>query len=171
MEKRRYRSLVGLSLVAAISGCAQVKQYSPQPVQAQYTLSGLPASIVRVEVVDMRAERRDSAQLVQAVKHQLQVALSQRAAQHTHGLYTLEVDIIEHRSYFTLGNWNASTRFHVKLKNPQGTVLESWDADGSAHRSNMWGYSTANAVSQDAYNLAIANMMADLSDAVIGRDQ
>ena len=38
-----------------------------------------------------------------------------------------------------------------------------WEAVGMAHRSNMFGYATAEAVSQDAYEIPIADLMSSLS--------
>jgi hypothetical protein len=77
--------------------------------------------------------------------------------------YRLNIDIIEHRSFFTLGNWNASTKLRIKLIDPKNNIVGNWSAEGNAHRSNMWGYATAKAVSQDAYNIAVADMMSTLS--------
>ena len=42
-------------------------------------------------------------------------------------------------------------------------IIGNWNVEGDAHRSNMWGYATAKAVSQDSYNIAIADMMSTLS--------
>ncbi len=42
-------------------------------------------------------------------------------------------------------------------------MFGNWSAEGNAHRSNMAGYATAKAVSQDAYNISIADMMSTLS--------
>ena len=150
-------------LIVALTGCAQTKQYTPQPIGTQYRLAGMPSDFVRVQVNDLRAEKENSEQLIQAIKGQILSALSPAKIVGNRPLYNLQVDIIEHRSFFTLGNWNASTKLRIKLMDPKGNIIGNWNADGNAHRSNMWGYATAKAVSQDAYNIAIADMMSTLS--------
>ncbi len=150
-------------LIVALTGCAQTKQYTPQPIGTQYRLAGMPSDLVRVQVNDLRAEKENSEQLIQAIKGQILSALSPARIAGNRSLYNLQVDIIEHRSFFTLGNWNASTKLRIKLIDPKGNIIGNWNAEGNAHRSNMWGYATAKAVSQDAYNIAIADMMSTLS--------
>lgn len=162
--KRNIFQFVFLSLfIVAITGCAQTKQYAPQPIGTQYNLTGMPADLVRVQVNDLRAEKENSEQLTQAIKGQILSALSPEKIAGNRSFYNLQVDIIEHRSFFTLGNWNASTKLRIKLIDPQSNIIGNWRAEGNAHRSNMWGYATAKAVSQDAYNIAVADMMSTLS--------
>jgi hypothetical protein len=149
--------------IVLITGCAQTKNYTPQPIGTQYNLSGMPDDLVRVQVNDLRAEREHSEQLSQGLKGQIMSALSQEKITGNRVLYNLHIDIIEHRSFFTLGNWNASTKLRIKLIDPKNNMVGNWNAEGNAHRSNMWGYATARAVSQDAYNIAVADMMSTLS--------
>lgn len=150
-------------LIVVLTGCAQTKQYTPQPIGTQYNLAGMPVDLVRVQVNDLRAEKENSEQLTQAIKGQILSALSPEKIDGNPSFYNLQVDIIEHRSFFTLGNWNASTKLRIKLIDPQSNLIGNWRAEGNAHRSNMWGYTTAKAVSQDAYNIAVADMMSTLS--------
>lgn len=150
-------------LIIVIAGCSQTKQYTPQPIGTQYNLSGMPADIVRVQVNDLRAERENSEPLVQGIKGQILSALSEDKITGNRSLYSLNIDIIEHRSFFTLGNWNASTKFRIKLIDPKNNMVGNWKAEGKAQRSNLWGNSTAKDVSQDAYNIAVADMMSVLS--------
>ena len=103
---------------------------------------------------------RDPA-LVSAIQSQISNALLERAV--THRRYTLTVDVIEHRSYFTLGNWNASTRLKWRVQQGNGSILREGVSVGEGHRSNMAGYLTAGAVSQDAFNVAMADLMSSLS--------
>lgn len=163
MKKHFYRFSFFFILIAAFAGCAQTKQYTPQPIGTQYNLSGMPSDIVRVQVNDLRAEKENSEQLIQAIKGQILSALSSNKIAGNRSLYNLKIDIIEHRSFFTLGNWNASTKLRIKLIDPQNNIVGNWNAEGNAHRSNMWGYATAKAVSQDAYSIAVADMMSNLS--------
>lgn len=150
-------------LTVVLVGCAQTKQYTPQPIGTQYYLTGIPADLVRIQVNDLRAEKENSEQLTQAIKGQILSALSQEKIDGNRSLYNLHIDIIVHRSFFTLGNWNASTKLRIKLIDPKNNIVGNWNAEGTAHRSNMWGYATAKAVSQDAYNIAVADMMSTLS--------
>ena len=150
-------------LIVFLSGCAQTKQYTPQPIGTQYNLTNIPADLVRVQVNDLRAEKENSEELIQAIKGQILNALSKEKITGDRSLYNLHIDVIEHRSFFTLGNWNASTKFRIKLIDPNKSIIGNWNAEGNAHRSNMWGYATAKAVSQDSYNIAIADMMSNLS--------
>jgi len=150
-------------VIVTFAGCAQTKQYAPQPIGTRYILSGMPSEIVRVQVNDLRAEKENSEQLIQAIKGQILSALSSDKIAGNQSLYNLKIDIIEHRSYFTLGNWNASTKFRIKLLDSQNNIIGNWNAEGNAQRSNMLGYATAKAVSQDAYNIAVADMMSNLS--------
>jgi len=156
-------NLLLLIIIVFLSGCAQTKHYVPQPIKAQYSLTGIPADIVSVNVNDLRAERINSIQLTQIIKAQIINALSTKKQNVNLPHYDLHIDIIEHRSFFTLGNWNASTKLRVKLMNSKNNIIGSWNAVGNAHRSNLAGYATAKAVSQDAYNIAIADMMSSLS--------
>lgn len=156
-------------LIVAITGCAQTKQYTPQSIVSQYTLTGMPSELVRIQVNDFRAEKENSEQLIQAIKGQILSALSPVKIAGSRDLYVLQVDIIEHRSFFTLGNWNASTKLRIKLIDSQNIMIGNWSAEGNAHRSNMWGYTTAKAVSQDSYNIAIADMMSNLSTVSLMR--
>ncbi len=167
MRKKVSFAFLYILFLVIITGCAQTKQYAPQPVGNQYVLSGMPADLVRVEVNDLRAERENSEQLIQGIKGQILSALSTEKITGNRTMYSLNIDIIEHRSFFTLGNWNASTKLRIKLLNSKNNLVGNWTAVGSAHRSNMWGYATTKAVSQDAYNIAIADMMSTLSTVSI----
>ncbi len=157
-------------LIVTPAGCAQTKQYTLQPIGTKYSLTGMPADLVRVQINDFRAEKENSEQLTQTIKGQILSVLSPEEITGNRSFYNLNIDIIEHRSFFTLGNWNASTKLRIKLIDSKGTIIGNWNAEGNAHRSNMWGYATAKAVSQDAYNIAIADMMSLLSAVSLGKD-
>lgn len=150
-------------ILAFLTGCAQTKQYTPNPVEAQYILEGMPSEIVRVQVNDLRAEKENSEQLIKIIKGQVLSALSPEKIIGNHLLYNLQINIIEHRSFATSGNWNAVTKLRIKLIDSQNNIIGNWEALGNTQRHNMWGYATAKAVSQDAYNIAIADMMSNLS--------
>lgn len=169
MKKYFHLFLFTSILIVILAGCAQTKQYTPEPIGTQYSLSGMPSDLVRVQVKDLRADKENSEQLIQAIKGQILSALSSEKITGIQSLYNLQIDIIEHRSFFTLGNWNASTKLRIKLIDPKNNIIGNWNAEGNAHRSNMWGYATAKAVSQDAYNIAIADMMSTLSAVTLKR--
>jgi len=71
--------------------------------------------------------------------------------------------VIEHRSFFTLGNWNALTRLKGRVQQGNGSILREGVSLGEGHGSNMAGYLTAAAVSQDSFNVAMADPMSSLS--------
>ncbi len=150
-----------------VNSCAQTKQYTPRPAAANYQLPGLPANIVTVQVNDLRPDANTDDGLQKILKGQVMAALSAEPSYQTANRYVLAVDIVEHRSFFTLGNWNASTHFRIRLGDASGNAVGQWDARGTAHRSNMWGYATAEAVSQDSYNIAVADMMSILSSVSV----
>lgn len=150
-----------------IVGCAQTKQYTPNIATVSYQLQGLPANIVRVKVNDLRPETSPSDGLKEVLRGQITAALSQEPTKVEAKDYTIIVDIIENRSFFTLGNWNASTRLRVKLVDKAGAIIGQWDAVGGARRSKLWGSATAKAVAQDSYNIAVADMMSSLSQVSV----
>jgi hypothetical protein len=152
-----------LALGVLFSGCAQTRQFTPSAAPARYQLHGLPTNIVEVQVNDLRPEQSAGDALSQVLKAQLVTALSPDPAPAATTHCRLTVDVIEHRAFFTLGNWNASTRFRARLFEASGKTLGQWEATGSASRSNMFGYATAEAVSQDSYNIAVADLLSSLT--------
>jgi hypothetical protein len=162
MVKLLSRTIV-LYLIATqpvvLFGCAQTRQFTPTPTTVRIELQGLPANVVEVQVNDLRGGLTESDSVGQALRAELVRSLSSSPAAPVKSKYRLTLDLIEHRSFFTLGNWHASTRLRVRLSDPSGTSLGQWDASGSAHRSNTWGYVTAEAVSQDSYNIAVADLI------------
>jgi hypothetical protein len=157
------RFLLLLALGALLSVCAQTRQFTPSAAQARYQLHGLPANIVEVQVNDLRPEQSAGDTLPQVLKAQLVTSLSPNPAPVATTHYRLTVDVIEHRAFFTLGNWNASTRLRARLIDASGKALGQWEATGSANHSNMFGYATAKAVSQDSYNIAVADLLSSLT--------
>jgi hypothetical protein len=149
--------LAGVTLL----GCAQTGSYAPNSVTASYRLDNFSKSNLQIVVRDLRAERSNSMELISAIQSQISNALTERPTAHSH--YTLTVDVIEHRSFFTLGNWNASTRLKWRVQQSNGSILREGVSVGEGHRSNMAGYLTAGAVSQDAFNVAMADLMSSLS--------
>lgn len=168
----RFRSIIFVLLVVymVISACAQTKFYTPQPDAVSYHLDGLPADVVFVTVNDLRPNSDNDDGLANVLKIQLSEAFSLHPSKQLTNRYTVTVDIIDHRSFFTLGNWNASTRFRIRLENSMGKILGQWEAVGSAQHSNtwnLWGDSTAEEVSQESYNSAVSDMMSYLSQVTV----
>jgi hypothetical protein len=157
------RFLFLLALGALLSGCAQTRQFTPSAAPARYQLHGLPANIVEVQVNDLRPEQSAGDALSQVLKAQLVTSLSPDPAPAATLHCRLIIDVIEHRAFFTLGNWNASTRLRARLFEASGKALGQWEATGSSSRSNMFGYATAKAVSQDSYNIAVADLLSSLT--------
>jgi hypothetical protein len=155
------RRATAMLVCTVFSGCAQTGFYAPKPVTAAYRLENFSKSNLQIVVRDLRAERSNSVELISAIQSQISNALAEKASGHNR--YTLTVDVIEHRSFFTLGNWNASTRLKWRVQQANGSVLRESVSVGEGHRSNMAGYLTARAVSQDAFNVAMADLMSSLS--------
>src|SRR5262245_18978156 len=109
------RLLFLLALGALLSGCAQTRQFTPSATPARYQLHGLPANIVEVQVNDLRPEQSAGDALPQFLKTQLVTSLSPDPAPEATPHCRLIVDVIEHRAFFTLGNWNAATRLRARL--------------------------------------------------------
>lgn len=162
---RRNLSLTVLAILflGVVLGCAQTMQPSPQPVHPTFRLEGLPRNLVKVEVRDLRIEKSGSEGLAATLQETIRAALSDRPATRAQSKYTLRVDVIECRAYFTLGNWNGLTRLRASLVSPKGETLGHWEARGDAHRSNLFGYDTAKAVANDAYQAALVDLLSLLS--------
>src|SRR5207249_10913233 len=146
---------------AFLLGCAQTGSYAPKPVTATYRLDNFSRASLQVVVRDLRAERDNSDALVSAIQSQILNALPEKATSGNH--YTLTVDVVEDRSFFTLGNWNAATRLKWRVQRANGSIVREGISVGEGRRSNMAGYLTAGAVSQDAFNIAMADLMSSLS--------
>ena len=146
---------------AFLVGCAQTGSYAPKPITATYRLDNFSRASLQVVVRDLRAERTNSDALVSAIQSQILNALTEKASGGNQ--YTLTVDVVEHRSFFTLGNWNALTRLKWRVQRANGSIVQQGLSVGEGHRSNMAGYLTAGAVSQDAFNVAMADLMSSLS--------
>jgi len=151
----------------ALSGCATTAAYTPNPTQTKQVLRGLPASAVAVEINDLRPDVDASDATCQVLRSQVVSALSPEPIADASVRFTLNIDIIEHRSFFTFGNWNASTRLRARLTDSVGGVRSQWEATGSGRRSNMFGYATAKAVSQDSYNIAVADLFSQLTSVSV----
>lgn len=153
--------IVNIFCIFTIVGCAQVKNYSPNALSKSYTLTNFPRNKTEVNVNDFRANSSDDGyNLCNMIKQQIESSLSTNQTKYS---YIISVDIIEHKSFFTLGNWNAEILFRVNITTSSGNEIALFDVTGRASLSNMWGYSTAKAVSQEAYNLAISDLMSKLS--------
>ena len=102
------RPATAVLVCTVLLGCAQTGSYAPNPVTASYRLDNFSKSNLQIVVRDLRAERGNSIELISAIQSQISNALTQRPSAHSH--YTLTVDVIEHRSFFTLGNWKLLQR-------------------------------------------------------------
>lgn len=98
----RRKSIALAGLATLVIGCAQTGSYAPEPITATYSLDNFSRENLQVVVRDLRAERDNSDALILAIQSQISNSLAERAP--THNRYTLTVDVIEHRSFFTLGN-------------------------------------------------------------------
>ena len=161
------RTIARVGIFPLLFGCAQTASYAPSPVTATYRLDNFSRANLQVVVRDLRAERNNSDALVSAIQSQILNSLTANATVPIR--YSLTVDVIEHRSFFTLGNWNAITRLKWRVQRGNGSIVREGISIGEGHRANMAGYLTAGAVSQDAFNVAMADLMSSLSAIPTGR--
>jgi hypothetical protein len=97
-----------------------------------------------VVINDLRAERgRSSVPLTTTLYTTITNSLSGSAGARDGAL---TIDVTEHRSFFTLGNWHGVTRLKWRL-DASGKRIAEGESIGQASRSNLLGYATANAVS------------------------
>ena len=157
----RFRAIAITGLLMLLTGCAQTTSYAPKPITAAYRLDNFSKGNFQVVVRDLRADRGNSDALISAIQSQVLNSLSGGATARNH--FKLSVDVIEHRSFFTAGNWSASTRLKWRVQRENGSMIGEGVSVGEGHRSNMAGYLTAGAVSQDAFNVAMADLMSSLS--------
>lgn len=163
MKLQNSKLLVALAALILSYGCAQTMQPTPEPVSSNYRLEGLPYDLVKVKAQDFRLNKEGSEGLALVLQQTIEAALSPRSVPGAKGIYNLKVDIIEHKAYFTFGNWNGITRLRASLLDSTGRTWGRWEARGDAHRSNLAGYDTARAVANDAYRAALADLMSQLS--------
>lgn len=140
--------------------CAQSVSFTPNSSVASYQLSNFSRSNLRVVVNDFRTERENSAALTGAIRSEIERSLFGPASNRQ---YVLTVDVIEQRSFFTLGNWHATTRLKWRIEGSGGRIIKDGIASGEGHRSNMGGYFTAAAVGQDSFNAAMADLLSSIS--------
>jgi hypothetical protein len=153
--------------MVVLGGCAQTGQFTPTPTTVRIELQGLPADMVEVQVNDLRGQMTEADSVGPTLRTEIVRSLSASPGMPVRSKYRLTLDLLEHRSFFTLGNWHASTRLRARLSDPSGSSVGQWDASGSAHRSNTWGYVTAEAVSQDSDNIAVADLLSLLSSVSV----
>ncbi len=158
---RRIQIFTTLTFALFVFGCAQTALFTPVFSNSHVVLSNLPQNLIAVDVRDFRPNSNDD--FVSILKEQVTSALGAAFNTSDETKYTIKIDIIEHRSYFTLGNWNASTALNVKLYNATDEIIYQFEIHADAHRSNMFGYKTARDVSQDSYDSAVSQLFSRLS--------
>ena len=161
---RALTATAAVVFLATITACATVKVYAPTRTPTAST--GWPRGLVRVVVQDARPDRVDSEKLRTAVQDVLAAATNSDS---TATRYTLTVAVLEHRAYFSFGTWNARTRLRATLTDGNGREIGSWAAQGEASRMNTWGYSTAARVSEEAFELAVADLTVQLAAVKLTR--
>ncbi|MGH7554900.1 MAG: hypothetical protein ACREMQ_18015 [Longimicrobiales bacterium] len=130
---------LGLVLVLTLGGCTQVMHFVPEEPITGVTLVGWPRNRVALDIQDFRADDRDgSEKLLTTLRRSMEAALSPPVA--TDGSpYRLRIGVVEHRSFFTAGNWNARTRLRATLVDTDGRVVKTYNAIGADSRSNPLG--------------------------------
>ena len=161
MKEKSLKNIFSVLLLGLLTCCAQSVSYAPNPAAVGYHISNFSRSSLRVVVNDFRGERQNSDALVEAIRNEIENSLSGPASDRLR--FVLTVDVIEHRSFFTLGNWHATTRLRWRIARIGGQPIKDGIALGEGHRSNMVGYVTASAVSQDSFNAAMADLLSSVS--------
>ena len=157
---KKCQVMITVCFMLLLSGCAQVKNYSMQPVGRQYSLNNFCIKNSEVVVNDFRASAAVNDNVCAAVRQEVLASLT---GKHTNNSYVISIDVIEHKASFTFGNWNGETIFRVKVTAQSGSDIAFFEASGRASLSNLWGYGSAQEASQGAYNLAISDLMSKLS--------
>jgi hypothetical protein len=161
MKEESLKNIFLALLLGLIACCAQSVSYAPNSTGVSYRISNFSRSSLRVVVNDFRGERENSYALVEAIRKEIENSLSGSASDRFG--FVLTVGVIEHRSFFTLGNWHATTRLRWRIERTGGQLIKEGIALGEGHRSNMVGYITAGAVSQDSFNAAMADLLSSVS--------
>ncbi|MBI3824680.1 MAG: hypothetical protein HY294_01625 [Candidatus Rokubacteria bacterium] len=158
---RRAVLVMALLLAAAVTaGCTQVSYYVPEQSRP-YALRGWPRNIVGVEVVDYRPQPEQSEALAARIRQIVESSLSPADAR-SGERYALRVAVTEHQAFLTDRVWLARTQLRVSLLDGAGSPLRHWVAVGQAARGNLFGRTTANDASRDAFQLAMADLIAQL---------
>ena len=103
-----------------------------EPSYRRVSNSNFSRSSLRVVVNDFRGERENSYALVEAIRNEIENSLSGPASNRLR--FVLTVDVIEHRSFFTLGNWHATTRLRWRIERTGGQPIREGIALGEGHR-------------------------------------
>ena len=155
--------------VFCLTACTQVLHYVPDEPITGVTLNGWPRNRVVLDVLDFRADDREgSEKLLTALRRSVDGALSP-AVVSDGAPYRLRLGVVEHRSFFTAGNWNARTRLRATLVDPAGKIVKTYNAIGADSRSNLWGYGSAEDAGHDAFRQAVSDLLSQLDAEPLAR--
>jgi hypothetical protein len=143
------------------------RTFTPTPSLARVELRGLPADRVTIQVNDLRTEKGEDDSLVDVVHGEIERSLAPSDMAAEQERHSLVLDVIEHRAFFDLGNWNGVTRFRARLVTPAGATLGTWEGRGTSRRANTGGTRTSATVAQDSYDAAIADLLSALGGASV----
>ncbi len=158
---RYYIFSITFFTILLIASCSTVKYVTPQVVKTNLSLNNLHASNTKINVVDYRLGKHTD-DVRTGIYTQLMQLLSQENSISGH-TYTLTVDVIEYKSFFTYSKWHGEISLKVRLTMETGEILGSWDIAETTERFNMWGYNTAQEVSQEVYEKALSKLIASIN--------
>jgi hypothetical protein len=161
INKVGLKKILLVLLPGLLSCCAQSVSYVPNSTSVSYRISNFSRTSLRILVNDFRGERENSDALIAAIRNEIENSLFGPPSERIR--FVLTVDVIEDRSFFTLGNWHATTRLKWRIERIGGQSIKDGVALGEGHRSNMTGYFTAAALSQDSFNAAMADLLSSIS--------
>jgi hypothetical protein len=154
-------ALAGLVLWLA-TGCATEGEFVPAPPPVRHRLAQWPRGSVTVTVRDARITKADdSPRLVGVVTAIVTQALAAGEAPPS-APQELRVSIVEHGFEEEWPRRIARTRFHVALVEG-GRTLQGWVAVGEEQRWSLLPGLDEPEISQQAFDRAIADLMAKLA--------
>ena len=162
-NKRLYFIAFCFIFICFFTACSTTKNFKPNIISnSNMVLENLPLQKTTIIVNDKRLAKADD-DIAICMQEQLTQALSKKDTLNDQ-TYTLTIDIIAYKSFFTFAEWNAELALTVNLKE-NNTTAGSWEIEETAKRSNVKGYTTAKEVSQDVYEKAVAKLIVAINNS------
>lgn len=161
----KFNKLLSLGILAfTLASCATSQPYSIDTSPShKYIFADLPRTNVQIIVNDLRSNVAMNGQLRSALETQLNSALSDIKDPNNTKKFLVTVDILELKSTFYLAQWVAKAHIHTKFTDQAGNIVYEWDSVGSSQQASTWGIGSEKLALQEAYNIAIADLINKLS--------
>lgn len=155
--------LVLVSCISFIFGCSTVQYVTPKNENKNFSFENLTKDNTNIEVKDYRNISQKDKLCDTLQVHLEEILNSDKMSTEP---FTLQVDILDYKAYFSRSNWNADFNVNIKLIDKQNTVVFNKEIRETETRYNMWGYGTAKEVSQQVYDKAIASIVSSVNDVL-----